>query len=124
MMPIHFATVLARSPARLLAEVSRLSTVYQGHTLLFALSPNAASSDLAQLVQKLTAFSPQTIGCLSAPLPGHYEGLISCSFALFKPDSCILFRSQIPGRGRAMALISETGNAQLQFEGRTEKLVS
>ncbi|KAJ7935490.1 hypothetical protein B0H13DRAFT_1447387, partial [Mycena leptocephala] len=32
------------------------------------------------------------------PLPGHYEGLISCSFAPFKPDSCIPFRSQIPGR--------------------------
>ncbi|KAJ7459710.1 hypothetical protein FB451DRAFT_1045736 [Mycena latifolia] len=91
-------TVLARSPAGLLSYISSLSQRHQGHVLLFALSPNAASSDLAQLVQKLTAFSPQTIGCLSAPLPAHSDDLLSCSFAIFKPDTCIPFRSQIPGR--------------------------
>ncbi|KAJ6584799.1 hypothetical protein B0H19DRAFT_1106656 [Mycena capillaripes] len=95
---MHFSTVLARSPAGLLSHISRLSRLYQDHVLLFALSPNAASSDLAQLVQKLTVFSPQTIGCLSAPLPGHYNGLLSCSFAMFKPESCFPFRSEISGR--------------------------
>ncbi|KAJ6512124.1 hypothetical protein C8R47DRAFT_1034095 [Mycena vitilis] len=96
---MHFSTVLARSPAGLLSHISRLSRLYQEeHVLLFALSPNVASSDLAQLVKKLTTFSSQTIGCLSAPLPGHTDGLISCSFAMFKPDSCYPFHSQIPGR--------------------------
>ncbi|KAJ7696020.1 hypothetical protein B0H17DRAFT_1054600 [Mycena rosella] len=95
---MKLSTVLARSPASLLAYISSLSKRYQDHVLLFALSPNAASPDLAQLVQKLTTFSPQTIGCLSVPLPAHSSALLSCSFAMFRPDACIPFRSQIPGR--------------------------
>ncbi|KAJ7164562.1 hypothetical protein C8R43DRAFT_987490 [Mycena crocata] len=94
---MNFSTVLARSPAGLLSYISSLSRLYQDHVLLFSLSPNAAPSDLSQLVQKLTTFSPQTIGCLSAPLPGHSEA-IACSFALLPPDICFPFRSQIPGR--------------------------
>lgn len=95
---MHFSTVLARSPAGLLSYISRLSKQYQDHVFLFALSPNAPSSDLAQLVQKLTTFSPRTIGCLSAPLPAHSDGLLSCSFAMFEPDNCFPFRSHIQGR--------------------------
>ncbi|KAJ7071853.1 hypothetical protein B0H15DRAFT_793254 [Mycena belliarum] len=95
---MHFSTVLARSPAGLLSYISGFSKRYQDHVLLFALSPNVASSDLALLVQKLTRFSSRTIGCLSAPLPANSDGLISCSFAIFEPETCIPFRSQIPGR--------------------------
>ncbi|KAJ7758552.1 hypothetical protein DFH07DRAFT_818510 [Mycena maculata] len=94
---MHFSTVLARSPAGLLSHISQLSKLYRDHVLLFSLSPNVASSDLAQLVQKLTTFAPQTIGCLSAPLPGH-DGLLSCSFAMLRPENCFPFRSQIAGR--------------------------
>ncbi|KAJ6557333.1 hypothetical protein DFH09DRAFT_1163812 [Mycena vulgaris] len=95
---MHFSTVLARSPAGLLSYISSLSKLYKDHVIFFALSPNVASPDLARLVQKLTAFSPQTIGCLSAPLPAHSDGLLSCSLAMFKPETCLPFRSQIPGR--------------------------
>ncbi|KAJ6620788.1 hypothetical protein B0H10DRAFT_2020620 [Mycena sp. CBHHK59/15] len=95
---MHFSTVLARSPAGLLSYISNLSKTYHDHVLFFAVSPNVSSPDLTELVQNLTTFSPQTIGCLSAPLPGHHEGLISCSFALFKRDLCLPFRSHIPGR--------------------------
>ncbi|KAJ7505461.1 hypothetical protein B0H11DRAFT_1978824 [Mycena galericulata] len=94
---MHFSTVLARSPSGLLSHISYLSKLYRDHVLLFSLSPNVASSDLAQLVQKLTTLSPQTIGCLSAPLPGH-DNLISCSFAVFSPENCFPFRSEIAGR--------------------------
>ncbi|KAF7365365.1 hypothetical protein MVEN_00408700 [Mycena venus] len=95
---MHFSTILARSPAAVLAHISRLSALSKDHVLLFSLSSNTPSSDLAQLVQKLTTFSPQSIGCLSGPLPGRHDGLLSCSFAMFKSDSCFPFRSQIQGR--------------------------
>ncbi|KAJ7043952.1 hypothetical protein C8F04DRAFT_1207163 [Mycena alexandri] len=94
---MHFSTVLARSPASILSHLSGLSKLYPNRVLFFALSPNVPPSDLAQLVQKLTAFSPQTIGCLSAPLPGYPHALVSCSFAVLDSHSCIPFRSQIPG---------------------------
>ncbi|KAJ7288536.1 hypothetical protein C8J57DRAFT_1280598 [Mycena rebaudengoi] len=95
---MNFSTVLARSPAGLLSYISRLSNAYHHHVLLFSISPNVSSPDLAELVQRLTKFSPQTIGCLSAPLPGHSDDLISCSFGLIKQNLCIPFRSHIPGR--------------------------
>ncbi|KAJ7644250.1 hypothetical protein FB45DRAFT_897343 [Roridomyces roridus] len=92
---MHFSTILTRSPSKLLSHLSRLS--YREHVVLFSLSPNVASSELAQLIQRLTTLSPQTIGCLSAPLPGHEE-LLSCSIGAFRPENCIPFRSQIAGR--------------------------
>ncbi|KAJ7855889.1 hypothetical protein B0H14DRAFT_2753736 [Mycena olivaceomarginata] len=94
---MHFSTVLARSPAGLFSHISRLAALSKDQVLLFALSPgSASSSDLAQLVQKLTALAPRTIGCLSGPLPARYG--LSCSFAIFDSNSCFPFRSQIPGR--------------------------
>jgi hypothetical protein len=96
-IPMHFSTVLARSPAGLFSYISRLAALSKDQVLLFALSPgSASSSDLTQLVQKLTALTPQTIGCLSGPLPARYG--LSCSFAIFDSHSCFPFRSQIPGR--------------------------
>ncbi|KAJ7175711.1 hypothetical protein C8R46DRAFT_1079214 [Mycena filopes] len=95
---MHLSTVLARSPATILAHLSALSSQYSDHVLLFALSPNAPPTDLAKLVKNLTAFSSQSIGCLSAPLPGHPHALLSCSFALLDRGSCVPFRSEVPGR--------------------------
>ncbi|KAK7048230.1 hypothetical protein R3P38DRAFT_2868125 [Favolaschia claudopus] len=92
-----FRTVVARSPAALLFHLSRVPAV-RDKVLLFALTPNAPSSELSLLVQKLTTLSPYNIGCLSEPLPGQYDGLVSCSFALFDLDSCFPFHSRIPGR--------------------------
>ncbi|KAJ7212274.1 hypothetical protein GGX14DRAFT_448494 [Mycena pura] len=95
---MHLSTILTSCPTRLASYISRLSKQYRDHVLFFALSPNVASPDIAQLVRHLTTFSPHTIGCLSAPLPHHYSSLVSCSFAIFQHDECIPFRSQIPGR--------------------------
>ncbi|KAJ7211494.1 hypothetical protein B0H12DRAFT_1033472 [Mycena haematopus] len=99
---MHFSTVLTRSPARLprlLQKLSRDSGFFvKDHVLLFALWPgNASSSELAELVQNLIALSPRTIGCLSGPLSAH-DGVAACSFALFKPNNCFPFRSEIQGR--------------------------
>ncbi|KAJ7069943.1 hypothetical protein C8F01DRAFT_976988 [Mycena amicta] len=91
---MQLGTFLTSSPARLASYISRLQ--HRDRVLLFALSPNLPQEDLAKLVRQLTKFSPQTIGCLSAPLP--HRNLLSCSFALFDPKTCTPFRSQIPGR--------------------------
>ncbi|KAJ6508977.1 hypothetical protein C8R45DRAFT_969473 [Mycena sanguinolenta] len=98
---MHFNTILTRSPASLLRKLSRDSGFFatKDHILLFALSPgNASSSELAELVQNITSISPRSIGCLSGPLDAHDDGILACSFALFKPNTCFPFRSEIPGR--------------------------
>lgn len=98
-MSIHASTVLARSSTAILSHLSRLSKVYPGHPLVFSLSPNVQSQDLSKLVKGLTEFSSQSIGCLSAPLPGSIsQTLISCSLAIFDPEQSVLFRSEIAGK--------------------------
>jgi hypothetical protein len=96
-MALHTSTILARAPAAILSYISRLSTVYTDHAVVFALNANAP--ELQMLVSRLTKLSPQSIGCLSAPLPGlASEGLISCSLAVFDICNVVSFRSTIPGR--------------------------
>jgi hypothetical protein len=96
-MALHTSTILARTPAAFLSHISRLSTTYTDHAVMFALNANAP--ELPTLVSRLTKFSPQTIGCLSAPLPGLVsEGLISCSLAVFDKRVAVSLRSTIPGR--------------------------
>jgi len=96
-MALHTSSILARTPAAILSHISRLSLCYTDHSVFFALNANAP--DLPTLVSRLTKLSSQTIGCLSAPLPGlAYEGLISCSLAVFDKRSAVSFRSTIPGR--------------------------
>ncbi|KAF8208764.1 hypothetical protein K438DRAFT_2012730 [Mycena galopus ATCC 62051] len=95
---MYLNTVWARSAAvfPVIPSLPRFST--KDHVLLFALWPgNASSSELTDLVQKLTALSPRTIGCLSGPLPGHDHRKISCSVAMFESNTCFPFRSEIPG---------------------------
>jgi hypothetical protein len=93
-------TLLSRSPTSLLSLLSSLSKSYADHSLLFSLSVSSAipSQDLSTLVNRLTTFSRHTVGCLSAPLPGDYSSLISCSLSVFDPTEAVLFRSTIPGR--------------------------
>jgi len=101
-MPVYASTVLARSTTALLSYITGLSKRYPDHSLLFALSPNVNPSDLSRLILGLTTFSSQTIGCLSASLPGTgsegSESLISCSLAVFEKRHSVVFRSTIPGR--------------------------
>jgi len=96
-MVLHTSTVLARTPTAILSHISRLSITYSNHSVIFALNANAP--ELPALVSRLTKLSAQTIGCLSAPLPGlSSEGLISCSLAVVDSRNTISFRSTIPGR--------------------------
>lgn len=98
-MLIHASTIVTRSPSVLLSHISRLSQKYARQNLLFALSPNFDAGELSNVVNNLTAFPGQSVGCLSAPLPGHnYQERISCSFAFFDADKSTVFRSTIPGR--------------------------
>jgi len=96
-MALHTSSILARTPAAILSHISRLSTTYADQSVIFALNANVP--DLPTLVSRLTKFSSQTLGCLSAPLPGlAYEGFISCSLAIFDKRNTVSFRSTIPGR--------------------------
>lgn len=97
---MYTSTLLSRSPTSLLALLSSLSKLHADHSLLFALSASSTvrAQDLSALVSRLNTFSRHTIGCLSAPLPGHYRNYISCSLAVFDPAEAVLFRSTIPGR--------------------------
>jgi len=97
---MYTSTLLSRSPTSLLSFLSRLSKQHADHSLLFALSASPAfpAQDLSTLVNGLTTFSRHTIGCLSAPLPGRYRSLFSCSIAFFGSSESVLFRSTIPGR--------------------------
>jgi hypothetical protein len=96
-MALHTSTILARTPAVILSHLARLSTAYADHTVMFAL--NADAPELPTLISRLTKFTSQTIGCLSAPLPGlASEGIISCSLAVFDKRNSVSFRSTIPGR--------------------------
>lgn len=98
-MSIHASTLLTRSPGALLSRVSQLSKLYRDHSLLFALSSNTDAADLSHLVDGLTSFSSQAVGCLSAPLPGYDgHGLIACSLAVFDRGRVVPFRSTIPGK--------------------------
>ncbi|CAK5269792.1 unnamed protein product [Mycena citricolor] len=90
-------TILSQSPTRLLDKITRLSSRYREHVLLFTLSPNLAPSDLQTLVQRLTTATTQSVGCLSAPLPGQSD-LVACSLAFFDRKTCVPFRSEIPGQ--------------------------
>lgn len=94
-MALHTSTILARTPAAIFSHLSRLQTTYEKHVLLFCLSAN--SPDLQNLVSRLTSFSSQTTGCLSAPL-GETGDLISCSLAIFDKTKTTQFRSTIAGR--------------------------
>lgn len=97
---MYTRTLLSRSPSSLLSLLSSLSKSHADHSLLFTLSASSAipAQDLSTLVNRLTSFSNHTVGCLSAPLLGPYNSLISCSLAVFDPSEAILFRSTIPGR--------------------------
>jgi hypothetical protein len=96
-MALHTSTILARTPAAIISHLSRLSITYTDHPAIFTLNANA--TELPTLISRLTKFSSQTIGCLSAPLPGlASQDLISCSLAVFDKRNTVLFRSTIPGR--------------------------
>ncbi len=62
------------------------------YLIVFAISPNVASTDLCNIVSKVTALSKNSVGCLAAPT--HGPDLITCSLAFFDP---IPFRSTIAG---------------------------
>ena len=99
---MHTSTWLSQSPTVLRALLSRLSKSYVDHSILFSLSVSTSSAipvqDLSSLVNCLTTFSHQTVGCLSRPLPGSYSNFISCSVAVFDPTEAVPFRSTTPGR--------------------------
>ncbi|KAG6853824.1 hypothetical protein C0991_001070 [Blastosporella zonata] len=84
-------TVTARSPSSLLRSIRALAP--NSSPLLFALSTNLPQNDLSAAVDTLTALSPSTVGCLSAPV---IPSRVSCSLAFF--SDALLFRSTLPGR--------------------------
>lgn len=92
-MLIHASTVFSRSSTTILNHISQLAGQYSRHHLLFSLSPNVDASELSQLVQNLTTFSSNVVGCLSAPVS---VSMVSCSLAIFD-GNCVPFRSTIPG---------------------------
>jgi hypothetical protein len=95
--PSRFTTIVSRRPAEILSVLSSLHKAYRKHTLVFSLSSNAP--DLADLVTRLTTFSDQSIGCLSAQLPFTDEqNLTCCSLGFFDSRYVTPFRSTIPGR--------------------------
>lgn len=95
-MALHTSTILARNPATIISHLTRLQSAYKEQSLFFCLSANAP--DLQNLVSRLTGFSAQTTGCLSAPLGEIHEELISCSLAVFDKGSVTQFRSTLAGR--------------------------
>ncbi|KAF8886096.1 hypothetical protein CPB85DRAFT_1336656, partial [Mucidula mucida] len=84
-----------RCASAVLQHIQKLSGSFRRHTLLFALSPNLASTDLFNIVSNVTALSKKYVGCLASPT--HGQDLITCSLAFFDADSCIPFRSTIAG---------------------------
>lgn len=104
MAVVHLSTIISRSSSAILSHISHLAGSFRNHPLLFTLSHNAATpaDDLSSLVAQLTAFSTQSVGCLSAPLPGPHSSFTACSLAVFDPLSvAAVFRSTIPGRQQA-----------------------
>ncbi|KAF8636193.1 hypothetical protein AX17_003681 [Amanita inopinata Kibby_2008] len=97
-LPLHLSTILSSSSSAISSHLSHLSKSFPNQPLLFTLSHNAAPNILSTLVNELTTFSPQTIGCLSAPLPKPYSNLTACSLAVFDARDVVMFRSTIPGR--------------------------
>lgn len=95
-MALHTTTILARNPATVISHLARLQSAYKEQSLFFCLSANAP--DLQNLVSRLTGFSAQTTGCLSAPLGEMHEEVISCSLAIFDRRSATQFRSTLAGR--------------------------
>ncbi|KAF8333659.1 hypothetical protein F5887DRAFT_993643 [Amanita rubescens] len=105
-MPVlHLSTIISRNSTSLLSHISRLARSFPNHPLLFTLSHNSTTDsavDLSRIVGQLTTFSSQSIGCLSAPLPGPHSGFTACSLAIFDPQNvAAVFRSTVPGRQRA-----------------------
>ncbi|KAF9016129.1 hypothetical protein BDZ89DRAFT_962168 [Hymenopellis radicata] len=94
-MPIHACTLVSRSASAVLQHIENLAGRFTRHTLLFALSPNVAATELSSIVSNVTALSNNSVGCLAAPT--HGPDLITCSLAFFDADSCIPFRSTIAG---------------------------
>jgi hypothetical protein len=95
---LHATTLVSRSTAGILAHLAQLPAHLSKHHLLFSLSSNAP--DLAPLVSALTTYSPNSAGCLSAPLPGlaAADNAVACSLAFFDASASTLFRSTIEGR--------------------------
>ncbi|KAK2462768.1 hypothetical protein APHAL10511_005159 [Amanita phalloides] len=102
MTALHLSTIISRSSTAILSHISHLAKSFPNHPLLFTLSHNTPSTDdLSDIVGKLTNFSSQSIGCLSAPLPGPHSSFTACSLAIFDPRNAVMFRSTIPGRQQA-----------------------
>ncbi|KAF8621401.1 hypothetical protein AX15_007813 [Amanita polypyramis BW_CC] len=102
MPALHLSTIISRSSSSILSHISHLSKSFPNHPLLFTLSHNTSSADdLSNLVEKLTNFSSQSVGCLSAPLPGPHSIFTACSLAIFDPANVVTFRSTVPGRPQA-----------------------
>src|SRR6266576_7034941 len=104
MPALHLSTIISRNSSSLLSHISHLARSFPNHPLLFTLSPTSTDSavDLSRIVGQLTTFSSQSIGCLSAPLPGPHSGFTACSLAIFDPQNvAAVFRSTVPGKQRA-----------------------
>lgn len=93
----YSTTIISRSFSSILSQINRIKSQYASkpNTSLFCLSSPSNSSELSGLVDTLVTFSPNTVGCLSAPLT---PGYISCSLAVLNPETAIPFRSIIPGK--------------------------
>lgn len=126
MPAVHLSTIISRSSSAILSHISHLAGSFRNYPLLFTLSHNNAIpvDDLSSIVDQLTTFSTQSIGCLSAPLPGPHSRFTACSLAIFDPlNVAAVFRSTIPGTQRAqvgrlrpVGQRTELGEAQ-QFDG-------
>ena len=124
-MILHASTILARSPTAILSHLFKIPKALSKHPLLFTLSSNTPTSSLESLISALTSLSShENIGCISAPLPtsppstGEY---IACSLAFFDKETCVPFRSDIPGRadtqvGRWHAMRKQGDSRPTDFE--------
>lgn len=104
MPAVHLSTIISRTSSSLLSHISHLAKSFPNYPLLFTLSHNGTDSavDLSRVVGQLTNFSSQSIGCLSAPLPGPHSEFTACSLAIFDPQNvAAVFHSTVPGKQRA-----------------------
>ncbi|KAH9917967.1 uncharacterized protein B0H18DRAFT_883271 [Fomitopsis serialis] len=102
-MALHTSTVISRKVSDILAHVSRVHLAFPDHIPLYSLSATSEvdSRNLQDLVSSVSALSPHSVGCLSAPIPSSSPALqanIACSMAMFRKDHATAFRSDIPGR--------------------------
>jgi len=101
-MPPHATTIIAQSSRQLRSHISDILKQHQhgNATFMFSLSSNIEPEALSSLVTQFRDLPNETLGCISAPIPGYntLSRPLCASVAVLPKETTIPFRSTVPGK--------------------------